>query len=78
MNGWQLTGWQIKTCALQDYLFSYRDRIQAVTAQDVLEAAKAHLHPLEQVAVVVVDAEASAEQLGMQGRAVVPLVLDES
>jgi predicted Zn-dependent peptidase len=62
---------------LQDYLFSYRDRVQAVTAEDVLNAARRHLHPLEQQVVVVADAEVAKEQLMKQGRRIVPLELSD-
>ena len=60
---------------VQDYLLSYRDRIQAVTSDEVLQAAKRHLHPLDQQVVVVADAAASQEQLMMQARTVLPLKL---
>lgn len=60
---------------LQDYLFTYKDKVQAVTAEEVLEAAKRHLHPLEQQVVVVADASLNREQLMMQARDVVPLKL---
>ena len=60
---------------LQDYLISYRDKIQAVTSAQVLDAAKRHLHPLEQQVVVVADAKANQEQLMMQARAITPLKL---
>lgn len=60
---------------MQDYLLSYRDRIQAVTSDQVLQAAKRHLHPLDQQVVVVADAAANQEQLEMQARTVLPLKL---
>ena len=60
---------------VQDYLLSYKDRIQAVTADQVLQAAKRHLHPLDQQVVVVADAAASQKQLMMQARTVLPLKL---
>ena len=63
---------------MQDYLFSYRDRVQAVTAEDVLNAAKRHLHPKEQQVVVVGDAEVIREQLSKQGRPILPLQLDNA
>lgn len=60
---------------MQDYLFSYKNRVQAVTAEDVLNAAKRHLHPLDQLVVVVGDAAVVKEQLAKQGRKIVPLEL---
>lgn len=39
------------------------------------QAAKTHLHPLEQQVVVVADAAANQEQLAMQARTVIPLKL---
>lgn len=63
---------------MQDYLFSYKDRVQAVTAEDVLNAAKRHLHPLEQPVVVVADAAVEKEQLMKQGRKIVPLQLSNA
>lgn len=50
-------------CVLQDFLFTYRDRVEAVTAQQVVEAAARHLHPQQQVVVVVGDAAVFGPQL---------------
>lgn len=63
-------------CFMQDYLFSYRDKIKAVTAQDVLGAAQRHLHPRKQLVVVAADANANRGQLEKQGRPIVSLTLD--
>ncbi len=60
---------------MQDYLFSYKERVQAVTAEDVLNAAKRHLHPLEQQVVVAGDAGVIKDQLSKQSRTIVPLQL---
>jgi zinc protease len=37
------------------YLETYRDRLAAVTAEDVLAAAREHLHPERQTVVLVGD-----------------------
>ncbi|KAF8071282.1 zinc protease-like protein [Scenedesmus sp. PABB004] len=51
----------------QDFLFTYRDRVEAVTADDVAAAAARHLHPAQQVVVVVGDAGALRPQLEAAG-----------
>ncbi len=51
-----------------DYLQTYRDRVAAVTAEDVLKAAQKHLHPERESVVLVGDREdfaASPASLGM-------------
>jgi zinc protease len=51
-----------------DYLVRYRDRLAAVTAEDVLAAARRHLHPKTQTVVLVGDPVQPAElatQLGL-------------
>ncbi|MGE4544942.1 MAG: M16 family metallopeptidase [Pedobacter sp.] len=51
-----------------DYLIRYRDRLAAVTAEDVLAAARRHLHPRTQTVVLVGDPLQPAElatQLGL-------------
>jgi zinc protease len=57
-------------CVLQDFLFTYRDRVEAVTAQQVVAAAARHLHPQQQVVVVVGDAAEFGPQLTEAGFAV--------
>lgn len=59
----------------QDYLLAYKDKLQAVTAEQVLAAAKRHLHPLEQQVVVVADAKVNEEQLMKQARSIKALLL---
>lgn len=61
---------------LQDYLFTYKAGIEAVTAEDVLAAARRHLHPGQQAVVLAADAKAVESQLRAQGRQVLPLTLD--
>lgn len=63
-------------CGLQDYLFTYKAGIEAVTAEDILAAARKHLHPQQQAVVVAADASAVSGQLRNQGRRVVPLTVD--
>jgi zinc protease len=46
----------------EDYLQTYRERVAAVTADDVLEAAKKYVRPDEMAIVVVGDAEAVLPQ----------------
>jgi zinc protease len=50
-----------------DYFDSYRDRVAAVTADDVLRVARLHLDPSRLQAVVVGDAEAVRESLAALG-----------
>lgn len=47
----------------QDYPFTYRTRLSAVTAEDVRAAAERHLHPQQQVTVVVGDGKVLAPLL---------------
>lgn len=61
--------------SVQDYLFQYRDKIQAVSAEDVLRAARKHLHPNQQDIVVVADSALNLQQLQKQSRKIVPLEL---
>ena len=60
---------------LQDYLFQFRDKIQAVTGDDVLSAAQRHLHPAQQDIIVAADASLNLMQLQQQSRVIVPLEL---
>eukprot|EP00882_Tetradesmus_deserticola_P031586 GHRQ01035726.1.p1 GENE.GHRQ01035726.1~~GHRQ01035726.1.p1 ORF type:complete len:207 (+),score=74.32 GHRQ01035726.1:199-819(+) len=53
-----------------DFLFTYRDRVEEVTAQQVVAAAARHLHPQQQVVVVVGDAAEFGPQLTEAGFAV--------
>jgi predicted Zn-dependent peptidase len=52
---------------LQDFLFRYRDNVQAVTSESVMAAAAAHLHPAQQQVVVVGDASVIRPQLEQAG-----------
>lgn len=61
---------------MQDYLFTYKAGIEAVTAEDILAAAKRHLHPMQQAVVLAADASAVESQLLSHGRHVIPLVVD--
>lgn len=47
----------------QDYLFTYRNRLAKVTAEDVLAAAGRHLHPADAVTVVIGDAKIIKPQI---------------
>ena len=46
----------------QDYLFRYREGIEAVTPADVLAAAQRHLHPPDLTTVVIADAKVSLSE----------------
>lgn len=61
---------------LQDYLFTYKKGIEGVTAEDVLGAAKRHLHPAQQTVVIAADASVVKPELERRGRRVIPLSLD--
>jgi zinc protease len=50
-----------------DYFDTYRDRVRAVTADDVLRVARAHLDPARLQAVVVGDADAIRDSLAALG-----------
>lgn len=50
-----------------DYFDTYRDRVRAVSAADVLRVARAHLDPTRLQAVVVGDADAIRESLNALG-----------
>lgn len=54
-------------------MFSYRDKIQAVTPEDVLQAARRHLHPRQLEVVVAADAATNRAQLQKQGRDIVEI-----
>ncbi|CAK0782146.1 hypothetical protein CVIRNUC_005584 [Coccomyxa viridis] len=60
----------------EDYLFTYKKGIEGVTPDDVLAAAKRHLHPSKQAVVMAADAKYVKPQLEASGRAVVPIRLD--
>ncbi|BDA43216.1 Uncharacterized zinc protease-like protein y4wB [Coccomyxa sp. Obi] len=60
----------------EDYLFTYKSGIEAVTAEDVLGAAQRHLHPDQQTVVIAADASAVQEKLEARGRRVIPMTLD--
>lgn len=57
-----------------DYFDHYRERILAVTAEDVLRTARTHLRPDEAVVVVVGDADAIREPLEQLGHGPVTVV----
>jgi predicted Zn-dependent peptidase len=59
----------------QDFLFTYKAGIEAVTAEDVLEAARRHLHPSQQTVVLAADARRVESQLRGYDRHVIPLSL---
>jgi predicted Zn-dependent peptidase len=61
---------------VQDYLFQYRAGIEAVTPQDILAAARRHLHPRQQAVVMAADASVFQPQLEAAGMRVVPLTVD--
>jgi hypothetical protein len=61
----------------QDFIYSYRDGIAAVTARDVAAAAAAALHPARQAAVVVADAAQAGPALRGAGFEVRPLQLQD-
>lgn len=61
----------------QDFLYSYRDGIEAVTPADAAAAAAARLHPARQAAVVVADAASARPALEAAGFTVRPLVLGD-
>jgi hypothetical protein len=61
---------------MQDYLFTYKAGIEAVTAGDILAAAQRHLHPGQQTVVMAADAEAFTRQLEEGGRRVLPMAVD--
>jgi zinc protease len=50
-----------------DYLTRYRERLAAVTAEDVLTVARRHLHPDKQTVVLVGDPEQPAELAAQHG-----------
>lgn len=62
--------------AVQDYLFQYRAGIEAVTPQDILAAARRHLHPRQQAVVMAADASVFQPQLEAAGMRVLPLTVD--
>ena len=61
---------------MQDYLFTYKAGIEAVTAQDILAAAQRHLHPDRQTVVMAADADVFTRQLEEGGRRVLPMTVD--
>lgn len=67
---------QDRLLAVQDYLFTYKKGIEGVTPDDVLAAARRHLHPSKQAVVMAADAKYAKPQLEASGRAVVPIRLD--
>lgn len=60
----------------QDYLFTYKSGIEAVTAEDVLGAAQRHLHPSQQTVVLAADASAVKQSLEEHGRRVILITVD--
>ena len=63
-------------CCRQDYLFTYKTGIEAVTAEDVLGAARRHLHPEQQTVVVAADASKVQQSFQDCDRHVIPTALD--
>jgi zinc protease len=59
------------------YLETYRDRVTAVTAEDVLAAARQRLHPDRQAVVLVGDASAFADAAAGLGLPVTPIPMKE-
>ncbi len=53
---------------LQDYLFTYKTGIEAVTRDDILQAARRHLHPEQQAIVVAGDRNLLEKSLSKQGQ----------
>ena len=53
---------------LQDYLFTYKAGIEAVTRDDILQAARRHLHPEQQAIVVAGDRSLLERSLSKQGQ----------
>ena len=62
--------------AWQDYLFRYKAGIEAVTPEDILAAARRHLHPGQQAVVMAADASVFQPRLEAAGMRVVPMVVD--
>lgn len=60
----------------EDYLFQYQKGIEAVTPEQVLEAARRHLHPSLQTAVVAGDAAKIRPQLEKLGWPIQELTLE--
>ncbi|KAK9863705.1 hypothetical protein WJX84_002328 [Apatococcus fuscideae] len=52
----------------QDYLFTYKAGIEAVTRDDILQAARRHLHPEQQAIVVAGDRSLLERSLSKQGQ----------
>ena len=79
-SGWEelrsLHGFCAAVCGVQDYLFQYRAGIEAVTPEDILAAARRHLHPRQQAVVMAADASVFQPQLEAAGMRVVPLTVD--
>lgn len=69
----------VRPCGCQDYFIEYQRRLARVTAEDVQQACKRHLHPGEQVIVVAGDARMIEGQLSEipSIRALLPLPLTD-
>jgi zinc protease len=61
----------------EDYLRGFRDRIAAVTVEDVLRVAKSYLRPDRQQIVLVGDADEFTAELGSLGLAVMPVPAEQ-
>jgi predicted Zn-dependent peptidase len=77
----QLHALMRRAFALQDYLFQYKSGIEQVTTSDVWSAAKQHLHPATQVAVIAADTKGLESTLQAHGYSVksldvLPVVVD--
>lgn len=57
----------------QNFLFDYKKKVEELTSNDILEAAKRHLHPGVQPILVVVDASKVRSALQTLGREIVLL-----
>ena len=57
----------------RDYLQQYQAGVQKVTVDDVLAAARRHLHPNQQSVVVVADASKCQKELERLGMLVIPM-----
>lgn len=62
--------------SLQDYLYQFKAGMEAVTADEVLGAARRHLHPERQAVVVVGDARRLGPALEAAGVQVTPFELE--
>jgi hypothetical protein len=57
----------------QDFIFKYKKLVEQTTANDVLKAAQAHLHPESQTVLIVTDVQKVQPLLAASGIPVVQL-----